>query len=174
MRLWVWSLALCRGLVRILPCHDLWCRSQTWLGSFVAVAVVEAGSCSSSLTPSLGKPNASGAALKRKKKKRNSHALNLYIWEFPLWLSGLTTGLVSTRMHLVSMILISMRMQVWSPALLSELRIRCCCKLWHRLWMQLDLVLLWLWCRLAAAALIRSLGWGLLYAGGVALKRLNK
>ena len=34
-----------------------------------------------------------------------------------------------------------------------------------------DLVWLWLWCRTADAALIRSLAWELLYAAGVALKR---
>lgn len=39
MRMQVWSLALLSGL-RILCCHELWCRSKTWLGSDVAVAVV--------------------------------------------------------------------------------------------------------------------------------------
>ena len=34
--------------------HELWCRLQTRLISFVAVAVAVAGSSSSSLTPSLG------------------------------------------------------------------------------------------------------------------------
>ena len=34
-----------------------------------------------------------------------------------------------------------------------------------------DLVLLWLWCRLTTAALIRPLAWGLPYAVGAALKR---
>ena len=34
-----------------------------------------------------------------------------------------------------------------------------------------DPVLLWLWCRLAAAALIGPLGWELPYTTGVALKR---
>ena len=28
-------------------CCELWCRSQTWLGSGVAVAVLKAGTCSS-------------------------------------------------------------------------------------------------------------------------------
>ena len=37
-----------------------------------------------------------------------------------------------------------------------------------------DLLLLWLWCRLAAAALIRPLAWELPYAVGVALKRKGK
>ena len=34
-----------------------------------------------------------------------------------------------------------------------------------------DPVLLWLWCRLAAAALIRPLAWELPYAVGAALKK---
>ena len=39
MRLWVPSLALFSGL-RIPCCCELWCRSQMWLGSGIAVAVV--------------------------------------------------------------------------------------------------------------------------------------
>ena len=39
VRLWVLSLALLSGL-RIWRCCELWCRSQTWLRSGVAVAVV--------------------------------------------------------------------------------------------------------------------------------------
>ena len=35
-----------------------------------------------------------------------------------------------------------------------------------------DLVLLWLWCRLSAAALIRPLTWKFPYAADAALKRL--
>ena len=38
----------------IRHCREVWCRLQTWLGSGVAVAVVQANSCSSNLTPSLG------------------------------------------------------------------------------------------------------------------------
>ena len=52
MRMWVRSLALLSGL-GIWHCHELWCRSQTRLGSHVAVAVVQASSCSSDSTPSL-------------------------------------------------------------------------------------------------------------------------
>ena len=46
-------------------CCELWRRSQTWLRSHVAVAVAEAGSCSSDLTPSLGTSPPQGEALKR-------------------------------------------------------------------------------------------------------------
>ena len=38
----------------------------------------------------------------------------------------------------------------------------------------LDLVLLWLWHKLAGAALIQSIAWELLYAMGVALKKKKK
>ena len=37
-----------------------------------------------------------------------------------------------------------------------------------------DPTLLWLWCRLAFAALIRPLAWELPYAAGVALKKKKK
>ena len=37
-----------------------------------------------------------------------------------------------------------------------------------------DPTLLWLWCRIAAAALIQPLGWELPYALGVTLKRKEK
>ena len=45
-RMQVRSLALLCGL-RMLCCHELWCRSQTRLGSCIAVAVVQACGCSS-------------------------------------------------------------------------------------------------------------------------------
>ena len=53
MRLRVQSLASLSGL-RIWCCHELWCRSQMRLRSGVAVAVLQAGSCGSDLTSSLG------------------------------------------------------------------------------------------------------------------------
>ena len=40
--------------VKTQHCHELWFRSQMWLGSGVAVAMAWAGSCSSDLTPGLG------------------------------------------------------------------------------------------------------------------------
>ena len=52
-----------------------------------------------------------------------------------------------------------MRMRAQSPALLSGLRIRCCCELW---------------CRPAAVALIGPLAWEPLYTTGAALKRHKK
>ena len=81
--------------------------------------------------------------------------------EFPLWLSGLWTWLVS------------MRMQVWSLASLS-LRMWCClsCGVGHTCGS--DTVLLWLWRGLAAAAPTWPVAWELPYAAGAALKKQNK
>ena len=53
MRMQVGSLALPSGL-RIQCCCELRCRLQMWLGSGIAMAVVQAGSCNSHWTPSLG------------------------------------------------------------------------------------------------------------------------
>ena len=46
LRLRVQALASLSGL-RIWHCRELWCRSQTQLGSGVTVALVEASSCGS-------------------------------------------------------------------------------------------------------------------------------
>ena len=53
MRWWVRPLASLSGL-GIQCCRELWCRSQTRLGSCVAMAVALAGICSSDLTSDLG------------------------------------------------------------------------------------------------------------------------
>ena len=69
MRKPVLSLDLLSGL-RILHCHELWCRSKTKLGSGIAVAVVQAGSYISNSTPNLGTSICHvGVALERQKKK---------------------------------------------------------------------------------------------------------
>ena len=74
MRMQVWSLAFLRGL-RVQHCCELWCRSQTWLRTrvAVAVAVAQAGSCSSNSTPSLGNSidHTCGPKKQKKKKKKN-------------------------------------------------------------------------------------------------------
>ena len=61
-----------------------------------------------------------------------------------------------------------------SLASLSGLRIWRCREMWHRLQMQLDLVILWPWHRLADASLIQSLAWEFPYTIGVAIKRKKK
>ena len=61
-------------------------------------------------------------------------------------------------------------MWVQSMTSLGGLKIWHCCKLWY----SSDLMLLWLWCRPATAALIWPLAWEVLYAAGVAIKRKRK
>ena len=53
--------------LRIQHGRELWGKSQTWLRSDIAVAVVEAGSCSSNGTPSLGTPICRGCGPKKQK-----------------------------------------------------------------------------------------------------------
>uniref|UniRef100_A0A480GIX5 Glutamine-dependent NAD(+) synthetase isoform X1 n=1 Tax=Sus scrofa TaxID=9823 RepID=A0A480GIX5_PIG len=70
MRMQVRSLAWLRGS-GIRHCSELRCRSQTWLGSRVAVAVVQAGSGSSDSTPSLGASTCRRCGPKKTKIKSN-------------------------------------------------------------------------------------------------------
>ena len=56
--------------VRIWRCREWWRRSQTRLRSCVAVAVVQAGNCSSDGPLAWEWPYATGMALKRQKKKK--------------------------------------------------------------------------------------------------------
>ena len=62
-------LASLSGL-RIRRCHELWCRSQTWLRSSIAVAVVQAGRCNSNSVPCLGTSICCRYGSKKKKKKK--------------------------------------------------------------------------------------------------------
>ena len=55
--------------LRIRYCRELWYRSQTWLGSSVAVAVAVVSSCGSNSTPSLGISICCRCGPKKKKKK---------------------------------------------------------------------------------------------------------
>ena len=68
MRMLVPSLASLRGLG--IQCRlEMWCRSQMQLGSCVALAVVEAGSYSSDLTPRLGTSISCRCGPKKEKNK---------------------------------------------------------------------------------------------------------
>ena len=67
-----------------------------------------------------------------------------------------------------------MRMQVQFLALLSGLRIQCCCELWYRLQTWFDPTLLWLWHMPADVALIQILAWEPQHAVGAALKKKTK
>ena len=79
-----------------------------------------------------------------------------------MWLSGLQTQLIS------------MRIQVQSLALLSGLRIRHCHELWCRLQTWLGSLLLWLWRRPVATAPIRPLAWERPCAIGAALEKAKR
>ena len=78
----VQSLISLSGL-RIWHCRELWCRSQTQLGSQVAVAVAQASGYSSNLTPGLETSYAKGAAPKdrqtdrKKERKRDAKHSNI-------------------------------------------------------------------------------------------------
>ena len=82
MRMWVQSLAYLSEL-RIQHCREWWCRSQTQLGSQVAMAVVQDHSCSSDLapSPSLGTPIYCRCSPKTK-KKCNSPCQNNFLNKF--------------------------------------------------------------------------------------------
>ena len=69
MRFRVWSLASLSGL-KIRCCCELWCRSQTWLGSWVAVTMAQASNCSSDSTPSLGTSICCRCRPKKTKKQK--------------------------------------------------------------------------------------------------------
>ena len=71
MRMQSQSLAPLNGL-RIQNCHELQQRSQTQLGSGIAVAVAEGGSYSSDSTPSLGTSLCHRCSPKKKKKRKQS------------------------------------------------------------------------------------------------------
>ena len=74
MRIQVQSLALLSGL-GIWHCHELWRRSQTRLGSCVAVAVTEARSCIPICTLSLGTSTYHGCSPKKGKKKKKKKVI---------------------------------------------------------------------------------------------------
>ena len=65
----VWFLAPFSRL-GIWCCYELWYRSQTWLGSHVAVAVAVADRYSSDSTPSLGTSICHTYSPKKKQKKK--------------------------------------------------------------------------------------------------------
>ena len=68
MRLWIQSLASISGL-RSQCCHEMWCRSQAWIGSLVAVAVAQAAAVAPTQPLAREPPYTTGPALKSKKKK---------------------------------------------------------------------------------------------------------
>ena len=61
--------------VKDLPfSHELWCRSQTWLGSGVAVAVVRLAAAAPVRALAWEPSYAEGVALKGQKKRKKQHS----------------------------------------------------------------------------------------------------
>ena len=75
MRFWVRSLPSLSGL-RVWHYFNLWCRSQTRLGSGIAVALVQAGSCSSDQTSSLGTSTYCRCGSKKTKTHTHTHKIS--------------------------------------------------------------------------------------------------
>ena len=71
MRIQIQSLALLNGL-RILHFHKPLLSLQMQLRSIVAIAVAQASSCSSHLTPRLGNSICHRCGSKKKKRKKNN------------------------------------------------------------------------------------------------------
>ena len=79
MRMWVRSLAPL-SVLGIWCCRELWCRSQMWLWSGVAVAVVSASSYSSDSTPSLGTSICRGCSPKKQQQTNKQRQRNYSVW----------------------------------------------------------------------------------------------
>ena len=62
----------------IQSCGELWCKSQIQFRSYVSVAVVQAGSCSSDSIPSLGTSICHGCSPKKTKKKIKKNKTSKY------------------------------------------------------------------------------------------------
>ena len=88
MRMQVQSLALLSGL-RVWHCYELWCRSQTQLGSCIAlaVAVVYASSYSSNSTPrlktSICRRSSPKNKTKQKKKTKKKNIKKFSVFWYP-------------------------------------------------------------------------------------------
>ena len=82
--LWVRSLASLNGL-RIQRCHELWCRSQMWFGSYVTVAVVKARTIALIGPLSLGTSICRGCSPKKQKRKKERKKADS--WIFTLFFS---------------------------------------------------------------------------------------
>ena len=115
MKLRVRSLALLSGS-RIRCCRELWCRSQTQLGSVVAVTMVQASSYSSDSTPCLGTSIYLRCGPKKwKNKNKNVASCVLYVEAY---------GLGCGKARLTAWVLSS----VWMVCLmLAHYRLRAVC-----------------------------------------------
>ena len=108
MRLRVRSLASLNGL-RVQCCHELWCRSQTQLGSHVAVAPAWADSQSSNSTPSLGTSICLGCSPRKDKNKTKKKKKKYNLRGLPFHTPTITSELSTDRFR------ISRRLDCGSP-----------------------------------------------------------
>ena len=69
MRTWVWSLASLSGL-GTQCCHELWCRSQTWFRSHIAVSLCRPEAAAPIQPLAWELPYAACVALKKKDKNK--------------------------------------------------------------------------------------------------------
>ena len=147
MRLRVRSLASLSGL-SIWHCHELWCRLHMRLD--LAWLWRRPAAVVPFSTPSLGTCMCLRCGPK-------CHG----------WSSHCGSAIYEPE-------LVSIRTPVQSLASLSGLRFQCCyeCSIGPR--RVLEPRLLWLWCKLAPAALIQTLAWELPYAAGLALRNKQK
>ena len=143
----------------------LWARN--WISALAVIytAAVGARLIIKPTPPQRPEPLQPGSSATVPQQELQHHFLKLkyvHCWQFLLWLSGLRIWLAS------------MRMRVWSLALLSGLKdhvTESCCVGSGR---SSDPLLPWLWRRLAAAAPIRPLGWERPYAVGMDTKRQKR
>ena len=68
--------------IRIRGCPELCCRSQMQLGSHIALAMAEACSCRSNVTPSLGTSIGSTCVPQRRKQLNQETTPHTHIWFF--------------------------------------------------------------------------------------------
>ena len=68
--------------IRIWGCPELCCRSQMQLGSHIALAMAEACSCRSDVTPSLGTSIGSTCVPQRRKQLNHETTTHTHIWFF--------------------------------------------------------------------------------------------
>ena len=83
----------------IQHCHELWCRLQMGLGSRVAVALAEAGHCSSNSTPSLGISICRGRGPKKQKTNKQTNQKSESNYRAHLFLTTLAITYVLVFMY---------------------------------------------------------------------------
>ena len=66
-------------------CHELWCKSQTWLRSHVAVAVAQTNGYSSNSNPSQGTSMCREYGPYNKQAKKPSVMADLLLWLHGSW-----------------------------------------------------------------------------------------